>query len=119
MCDISTILPSNSLQELYAGNKNVKVQILSFKRIGQKIFRLKVRDLNHCDNFVCQEEQHMSGLIPGDLVETEKAVCIKIPQLERTSALLGPTTLIARAKDLDLTSLPEASTLPSQFTTLT
>ena len=111
MCDISTILPSNALQELYAGNK--KVQILSFRRAGPKIFRLKVRDLNHWDNFVCQEEQHMSGLIPGDVVETEKAVCIKIPQLERTSTLLGRTTLIARAKDLDLTSLPEASPLPT------
>ena len=119
MCDISTLLSSNALQELYSGNKNVKIQVLSFKRIGQKLFRLKVRDLSYCDNFVCQEERHMTGLIPGDLVETEKAVCIKIPQLERTSALLGPTTLIARAKDLNMTSLPDASPLPNQFTALT
>ena len=51
---------------------------------------------------VKKNERHMIGLIPGDLVETEKAFCIKIPQLERISAMLDPTTLIARAKDLDL-----------------
>ena len=118
MCDLSSILPSNALQELYAGNKCGKILILSFKRVGPKIFRMKVRDLLHWDNFICQEEQFMSGLIPGDFVETEKAVCIKIPQLKRTSVLLGPTTLISRAKDSDWTKLPDASPLPSQFTAL-
>ena len=118
MCDLSTILPSNALQELYAGNKCVKVLILSFKRVGPKIFRMKVRDLLYWNNFICQEEQIMLGLIPGDFVETEKAVCIKIPQLKRTSALLGPTTLIARAKNTDWLKLPEVSPLPSQFTAL-
>ena len=95
------------------------MQILAFKRIGQKLFRLKIKDLCFYDNFVCQEEQHMAGVIPGDLVETERAFCIKIPQLGRTSAMLGPTTLIAREKDLDLTSLPGTRTLPNQFTSLT
>ena len=92
--------------------KQVKMQVLPVKRIGQKLFRLKIRDL--C--FVCQEEQHMAGVIPGDLVETERAFCIKIPQLGRTSAMLGPTTLIARKKDMNLTNLPDARTLPEQFT---
>ena len=44
----------------------------------------------------------MVGLVPGDLVETERAFCINIPQLGCTSAMLGPTTLISREKDLDL-----------------
>ena len=74
MCDISTLLSPNALQELYSGIKNVKIQENS--------------SLSYCDNFVCQDDRHMTGLIPGDLVETEKAFCIKIPQLERTSALL-------------------------------
>ena len=119
MCDISKLLSSNALQELYSGKKQVKVQVLNFKRIGQKLFRLKIRDLCFCDNFVCQQEQHVAGLVPGDLVKTERAFCINIPQLGRTSAMLGPTTLIAREKDLDLTSLPGAKTLPDQFTSLT
>ena len=92
MCDISQLLSSNALQELYSGEKQVKVQVLAFKRIGQKLFRLKIKDLCFYDNFVCQEEQHMAGVIPGDLVETERAFCIKIPQLGRTSAMQGPTT---------------------------
>ena len=60
----------------------------------------------------------MSGLNPGELVEVDKAVCIKIPELGRTSVLLGPTKLIARAKDSDWTHLPDAIPLPSNFTTL-
>ena len=51
MYDLSTILPSNALQELYARNRCVKVLILSFKRVGPKIFRMKVQDLNHWNNF--------------------------------------------------------------------
>ena len=118
MCDLLSTLPSNSLHELYAGNKCGKILILSFKRVGPKIFRMKVRDLLHWDNFICQEEQFMLGLIPGDFVEIEKVLCIKIPQLKRTYVLLGPTNLIARAKDTDWTNLPDASPLFSQFTAL-
>ena len=109
------MLFKNSILE----KKQVKVQVLASKRIGQKLFRLKIRDLCFYDNFVCQEEQHMAGVIPGDLVETVRAFCIKIPQLGRTSAMLGPTTLIEREKDLNLTSIPRARTLPDQFTSLT
>ena len=118
MCDLLSTLPSNSLQELYAGNKCGKILILSFKRVGHKIFRMKARDLLQGDNFICQEEQFMSGLIPGDFVEIEKAVCIKIPQLKTTYVLLGPTNLIRRAKDMDWKNLSDASPLPSNFTVL-
>ena len=54
MCDISQLLSPNALQELYSGEKQVKVQILAFKRIGQKLFRLKIRDLTFYDNYVRQ-----------------------------------------------------------------
>ena len=85
MCDISQLLSPNALQELYSGEKQVKVQILAFKRISQKLFRLKIRDLNFYDNYVCQEQHHMVGIIPGDLIQTERAFCIKIPELGRNS----------------------------------
>ena len=116
MGDIFQLLSSNALQELYSGEKQVKVQILAFKRISQKLFCLKIRDLNFYDNYVCQEQHHMQGVIPGDLIQTERAFCISIPGLGRNSAMLGPTTLIARETDLDLTNLPCARILPEQFT---
>ena len=66
------MLFKNSILE----KKQFKVQVLAFKRIDQKIFRLKIRDLCFYDNFVCQEDQHMAGVIPGDLFETKRAICI-------------------------------------------
>ena len=93
MCELLSTLPSNSLGELYAGEKFGKILILNFKCVGPKIFRMKARDLVHWDNFICKEKRFMSGLIPGDLVEVDKAVCIKIPELGRTSVLLGLSAL--------------------------
>ena len=40
----------------------------------------------------------MTGMIPGDLIEVDKAVCIKIPEIGRTSVLLGPIKLVVRWK---------------------
>ena len=61
MCELFT-LPSNSLEELYAGEKCGNILILNFKHVGHKIYRMKARDLVHWDNFICQEERFMSGL---------------------------------------------------------
>ena len=89
--------------DLYTGARQV-----TFKRISEKFFRLKIRDVNFYDAYVCQEDHHMLGVIPGDLVQTEEAICISIPVLGRKSAKLGPTTLVAREADLDVTNLPSA-----------
>ena len=35
----------------------------------------------------------MSGMIPGDLIEVENLVCIKVREIRRTSVLLGPVKL--------------------------
>ena len=74
-------LPSDALKNLYAGEKYGRVLVLNFNWIGPKIFRMQVRDLIHRDDHVCQEERYMSGMIPGDLIEVNKSVCIKILEL--------------------------------------
>ena len=111
-------LPSNALENLYAGEKCGRILILNYKRIVSKTFIMQVRDLAHRDDYVCQEERFMTGMIPGDLIEVDRAVCIKIPELGRTSVLLGPIKLIARGKDADWTHLSDAIPLPSHITAL-
>ena len=56
------------------------------------------------------------GVLPGDLVQTREAICISIPALGRKSVKLGPTTLISREADLDMTNLQEARNLPEEIT---
>ena len=91
------------------------VQIVTFKRISEKFFHLKIRDVNFSDAYICQEDQHMQGVLPGDLVQTEEAICISISALGRKSVKLGPTTLVAREADLDVTNLPSARILPEEI----
>ena len=88
-CDIVQLLSPRALQDLYSGAKQVTVQIVAFKRISEKIFRLKIRDVNFYDAYVCQEDHHMQGVIPEDLVQIEEVICISIPGLGRKSAKLG------------------------------
>ena len=58
----------------------------------------------------------MQGVLPGDLVQTREAICISIPALGRKSVKLGPTNLITREGDLDMTNLPSARSLPEEIT---
>ena len=111
-------LPSDALKNLYAGEKCGRILILNYKRIGPKIFRMQVRDLIHRDDHVCQEERFMTGMIPGDLIEVDKAVCIKIPEIGRTSVLLGPVKIVARWKDANWSHLSDTIPLPSHITSI-
>ena len=79
---------------------------------------MQVRDLAHRDDYISQEERFKTGMNPGDLIEVDRAVCIKIPELGQTSVLLGPTKLIARGKDADWTHLSNAIPHPSHITAL-
>ena len=72
--DIVQLLSPRALQDLYTGARQVTVQIVTFKRISEKFFHLKIRDMNFSDAYVFQEDQHMQGVIPGDLVQTEEAI---------------------------------------------
>ena len=111
-------LPSDALKNLYALEKCGRILILNYKRIGSKIFWMQVRDLVHRDDYICQEERFMTGMIPGDLIEVDRAVCIKIPEIGRTYVLLGPIKLIARWKDANWSPLSDPIPLPSHITTL-
>ena len=77
---------------------------------------MKIIDVNFYDTYLCREEHHIQGVIPGDLVQTEEAICISIPGLGRKSAKLGPTTLVAREADLDVTNITSDRILPEQVT---
>ena len=118
MCksDRVQLLSPHALQDLYTGAKQVTVQIVTFKRISEKFFRLKIRNVNFSDQYVCQEDQPMQGVVPGDLVQTREAICISIPALGRKSVKFGPTSLIASKADLDVTNLPSARNLPEEIT---
>ena len=58
-----------------------------------------------------QKNLHAENLKPKSFCDNFKC------QMEKTSAKLSPTTLMVKTEDLDVTTL-EASTLPTQFKTL-
>ena len=60
----------------------------------------------------------MSGMIPGDLIEVEKSVCIEVPEIRRTSVLLGPVKLVARWKDVNWSHLSDTIPLPTDLTSI-
>ena len=103
--DASFHLPSDALQNLYAGEKYGRILVLNFRRISTKIFRM-------------QEEKYMSGMILGDLIEVEKSVCIEVPEIRRTSVLLGPVKLVARWKDVNWSHLSDTIPLPTHVTSI-
>ena len=69
-------LPSDTLKKLYLGQRRGRLLVLNFKRISPNLFRFQVRDLVHRDHFVCQKEENMTAMVPGDLVDFEDSICI-------------------------------------------
>ena len=67
--DTTIHLPSDTLKNLYAGQRMGRLLVLNFKRISPKLFLFQVRDLIHRDHFVCQKEENMSAMedLPEDL----------------------------------------------------
>ena len=116
--DAALHLPSDALKNLYAGEKFGRILVLNFKRISPKLFRFQVRDLIHRDDYLCQKEEYMSGMIPGDLIEVEDSVCIKVPEIRRTVVLLGPVKIVARWKDVSWSHLSDTIPLPSHHTSI-
>ena len=105
-------LPADTLKKIYLGQKNGRLLVLNFQRIGSGLFRLQVRDLVFNDHFVCQLEANMSAMIPGDLIDFENSQCIPVPQIKRSAILLGPVKLVARWKEANWNHLPVAVSLP-------
>ena len=89
-------LPSDTLKKLYLGQRRGRLLVLNFKRISPNLFRFQVRDLVYRDHFVCQKEENMTAMVPGDLVDFEDSLCIQVPEIKRSAILLGPVKLVAR-----------------------
>ena len=51
------------------GQRRGRLLVLNFKRISPNLFRFQVRDLVYRDHFVCQKEENMTAMVPGDLVD--------------------------------------------------
>ena len=116
--DTTLNLPSDTLKNLYAGEKIGKLLVLNFKRISPKLFRFQVRDLIHRDDFVCQKEENMCAMMPGDLVEVQDSICIKVPEIKRSAVLLGPVKIVARWKEVSWSHLPDTIPLPSHHSSI-
>ena len=50
------------MHQLYNEEKSAIVQILTFKEISERFFRVKIRDETHFDAYVCEEKEHMLGV---------------------------------------------------------
>ena len=110
------------VKSLIFNNKIMDTTILlppdTLKKSPQ-LFRFQVRDLIHRDHFVCQKEETMSAMMPGDLVEFEDSICLQIPEIRRSTILLGPVKIVARWKEVSWSHFPKPFhyhliTLPSQ-----
>ena len=78
----------------------------NFKRISPKLFWFQVQDLIHRDDYICQKEEHMCAMIPGDLIEVEDSVCTKV---------LSPVKIVARWKDVSRSHLSDTIPLPTHL----
>ena len=108
-------LPSDTLKKLYLGQRRGRLLVLNFKRISPNLFRFQVRDLVYRDHFVCQKEENMTAMVPGDLVDFEDSQCIQVPEIKRSAILLGPVKLVARWKEASWDHLPDAVPLPPRY----
>ena len=108
-------LPSDTFKKLYIGQRRGRILVLNFKRISPNLFRFQVRDLVYRDHFVCQKEENMTAMVPGDLVDFEDSQCIQVPEIKRSAILLGPVKLVARWKEASWDHLPDAVPLPPRY----
>ena len=108
-------LPSDTLKKLYEGQRRGRLLVLNFKRISPNLFCFQVRDLVHRDHFVCQKEENMTAMVPGDLVDFEDSICIQVPEIRRSAILLGPVKIVARWKEASWSHLPDTIPLPPHY----
>ena len=108
-------LPSDIFKKLYEGQRRGRLLVLNFERISPNLFSFQVRDLIHRDHFVCQKEENMSAMVPGDLVDSEDSICIQVPEISRFAILLGPVKIVARWKEASWSHLPDTIPLPPHY----
>ena len=60
----------------------------------------------------------MCAMIPGDLIEVEDSIGIKVPEIKRSAVLLGPVKIVARWKDVSWSHLPDTIPLPSHHSSI-